>query len=255
LSTHQSTRETMAFVLRPFAFLQIISDVTLVARPKEQKAEISFSIKPGLMTVTQMLTVLQFLTSMSKPGTGHAIWLDTGFPVFELRYAAVREAPDSDFMQGIEDLATIQVKTRRPLVLPDREFTQEEIKTIEKLRRILHEGTVSITWERFGVAGIPDMARVLLNDLGGGKTGPIHLTVPDSVALFGVNVPLGLMVFHAEARLENEEEIRKQIAAATNSEAEINVYFVPGDNKSGVFQYLDWLPQTPQPPSEETEAS
>lgn len=229
--------------------------IELVVRPKEQKAEFSFSIKPGLMTVTQMLTVLQFLTSMSKPGTGHAIWLNTGFPVFELRYAAVREAPDSDFMQGIEDLAVIQVKTRRPLVLPDREFTQEEIKTIEKLRRILHEGTVSVTWERFGVAGIPDMARVLLNDLGGGKTGPIRVVVPDSVELFGVNVPLGLMTVHAEGSLENEEEVRQQIAAATNSEAEINIYFVSGDNKSAVFQYLDWQPQTPQPQPNETEAS
>lgn len=225
-----------------------------VVRPKEQKAEFSFSIKPGLMTVTQMLTVLQFLTSMSKPGTGNAIWLDTGFPVFGLRYAAIREAPDPGFMQLTEDLAAIQVKTRRPLILPDREFTQEEIKTIDKLRQILHEGEVSVTWQRVGVAYPAVAAKALLNDLAGGKTGPVQVIVEDSEVLFGVNVPLGLMVFRAEAQLENEEEIWQQVEAATNSETEVNVYFVSGKNKSAVCQYLDWLPQqTSQPEPEETE--
>ena len=156
----------------------------------------------------------------------------------------------------LTDLAAIGSKLGRPILLPDRPFSEHEKQTIAMLRAILHTGRVTRTWDSLSFATRSEIARDLVDTFSGGAIKSLGMEgeVGEAVELFGTQLPLGpTRLFAPQAKLANEQEVRARLADRRDDPTAIEFRFVPGDDKAIVSVYLDWLP-TPAPDAAETVA-
>lgn len=143
-----------------------------------------------------------------------------------------------------DDLASIATKLGRPLVAPDRPFTEDERQTIALLRAILHAGRLARTWTSLAFAMSPDAAKGVLDAFAGGAVCSLGADGPgEAVELFGTTLPLGSeRLILLQARLVNEQEVRARLATRSSADAAIELRFAPGENNIAPSLYLDWFP-------------
>lgn len=217
----------------------------LIINRKNQRIRFDCKLKVGCpINVYQLLSLLRLQKCMSKPVTMRLIPLETGIPIEGQRSAGTQEPPDPEFMKLIEDLVAIQLKVKRPLVLPDRAWTQEEEENVSILRTILHTGRLRIKIREGSVSIRPEGVHRLLESRRHDKADWLTSEREEAVELFGVELPLGRVRVEYAARLINEPEIRERLAQlseeAIADETAIELKFAPAEDEPIEAVYLDW---------------
>ncbi len=198
------------------------------------------------LNVKQILDSLQLQHAMSKGGVLRLTHLETGLRALEVPFGAgSTETPDQDFLEAMRDFVAIQMKVGRPINMPDRDLSQDEMNLLNKLRHILHVGRVRTQWETLSMTVNAKSVREALPEFSDGQAQPINVTRSETIALFGVELPLGPTLLHApQGKLINEADVRTQLLGADDN-SPIELHFVPGEDDTVEVQYLNWIEQPP----------
>jgi hypothetical protein len=146
----------------------------------------------------------------------------------------------------LADLVRIQEKIKKPLILPVREYSNEEVSNIEKLRTMLHQGKIETKWESFTVT--------LVNI--DQETAVAHLEQPSSVRIsreeildfFGQEIPLGIVEYtFRDVLIRNKDEVRAKLKNYEKDKP-IVVEFQAVENSGRLeILFMDWLPSETLP--------
>lgn len=220
--------------------------IKLTLRPGDGNATVNFHFGELPLNVAQVLEILKLKKFMSIPFSIHCVHAAMQLPLFAMQHPnGLFEEPEARFMDVISDLAQIQLRVKRPITIPNRDFTDEEMQTIGRLIAILHTGRLEARWTGFSFSTLPDATKNVLEVFGDGKAGAVMVEREEAEELFGMLMPLGIVrVICSQAKLANEAEVRDQYARATDDKTAMRLEFVPGDDSEVVKEYLSWLPNS-----------
>lgn len=222
-------------------------DITLTIRRDQPSVNLHFSIKyPQNPYVLQKMVELQqclsttFAMNIYEATTGlRTLYVPTIEPMVD--------SPHPEYVSLIHDLAAIQQKAKRSIILPDREWTEDEERTIAKLRMIIQNGGFLSRWSDATVT-VPNEPEAraelssLLDTLVDG-TSPMGKEEEDVVELFGTTIPLGKVFSSFHMRVENLAEVRSLLADPPTDLELIRVRLVPGAGDEVAVHYKDWSPE------------
>jgi Restriction endonuclease len=213
----------------------------LVLNRQTGKVNFTMNSRQYGLNVKQILDSLRMQQAMSKGGLLRFFHFDSDLRLLEVPISAgSTEPPDADQLAAIEDFVAIQIKVQRPINLPDRDITPDEMNLLNKLRHILHFGRLRSQWDNLMVDLPAQEARKLLPDFTGGRAQSIGRQDSETVEFFGVELPLGPILHCApQAILANEEAVNKQLEHA-GDDTPVTMRFVPGDDDTYVIDYLNW---------------
>lgn len=190
---------------------------------------------------------------MSKPFTVSITQVEDGAPLFGINLEQRAPIVPEQSMDDIElawDLAQIQLRTGREIIIPRNEFTEEEVSTINLLRAILHFARLRTEWTNGRVDGTRADAEALLPHL---KDGKLWFAWEDAafMSLFGRDIPLGTVKCAVCAYLANETEVRELVFQGGNPEDTIPLHWSPPTEdieidgrtlpgNTAIIYYLDW---------------
>ena len=198
------------------------------------------------LSATQYFDLLRLITCLSKNAQIEVVSLEYGFPLFELsKSKSDISPPDPRFVALIKDLRTIQLKTKKPLIIPDREFTRDEFQLITKTHQIVTIGRIETIWSTcsIGIIPTPNTIDSLKTTFGNDKEGQLLLETEETIELFNVVIPLGRVRHHLHtAKLKNIESIIANCKVLNSVNSEVKLMFAPGTNTTVIREYLDWLP-------------
>lgn len=214
----------------------------LVLRPQAKTATLSTRFRFATINVKQFCELLRFKTCMSKPGVLRLIHLDTGLQMLELQTTGAGDAPAKQFTEAMAALADMQAKLKRPIDIPARDFSEDEWETIVRLSLIVRTGKLIGEWTSISFSLPPEGATNLLAAFGGGQVNVAFVDVETTEELFGVELPLGIeRQMYQQARLANEDDVRRALQAAESDGTQVETRLVPGDDHTVIMEYLDWL--------------
>lgn len=214
----------------------------------ERTFRLSFGRKEGPIAAPVLLQLLRILECLGKPCHVRVTLVETGLPLSEERRpGSEKPVVDPEFLALVTDLVTIQEKVHHPIYIPDRNLTPEEWETITLLRSILREPEATGTWENLTLTATGrsgDEDEILGPFLG---VEPHNLRVEEEqfVELFGSEFSVGhVRTIVQEPRLMNEQDVREQLAAASDADTIVRLLFEPGRNNKVITRYLDWEPES-----------
>lgn len=208
---------------------------------------LTFSKKPGPISVHRRLDLLRLVESLSLPSNVRVTSVENGLVLSSQRQLGSNPPDYLPFeIEFTETFIAVQEKSRQPIFIPDREFTASEWKTIQLLRSVYlyprQEGTWDeVTIEAVGKAGDEDeiLTPFLLRET------PFNLRSEEDfvVSLFGRDHYLGrVCTIYEEPKLANEDSARSELAAAQSEEIIIQLRLVPSKPEGRVVkEYIDWL--------------
>lgn len=203
--------------------------------------------------VHQELLHAQLLRCISKPHTMCFTNLETGIVVASGRNeVGVGETPHEEFIEVLAVLDALQIKSRKLVYFPNRALTEEECKVINTLHILLHTGKLSITWS--GTAGSVNITNEnrenIVQELGQlAEEGGFAYPQEETLSLFGEVYPLGpVKPLSLPIMLKNWPEIKA--LSDTGYCGEIKLEFVPRDDGSFTKEYVQWLPEQNDLPTE-----
>ena len=225
----------------------IAVQVRLVLRPEDRGGTLNISTRDVPLNAMQLLEVLELHTQLNKSTLIRIISLELGVTFFDMRKMTGEFASsDPRFVNLVRDLATIQKKLNRPIIIPDRDFTEGERESIAKLRNILHTGEVEGTWSELTIAISVTQVGDITEHFSNGKSHMLFIRAQEDEVLFNTELPLGTARYlYHEAVLADELSFLKNLNELAGSDVPINIAFVPGENKAVTVHYLDWLAQDP----------
>ncbi|MCB9006481.1 MAG: hypothetical protein H6656_03755 [Ardenticatenaceae bacterium] len=218
--------------------------IELIVDLEDRVGRTNFRIYWDDLNAVQLLENLTLQKCLSKPVSIKIIGLETGINLFKMDgHLKFFEPPEPDLINMVSDLATIQRRIKRPLVFPIRDLSEDEWKTIEKLRQILNEGTIKGTWDNLKITVILSSEGVK-SLLAQGETSALRFTDNEVETLFGTELPLGpIETIFQLAKLVNFEEIQDRYEELKSGDKEIELIWIPGeDNNLVVTNYLNWIP-------------
>ncbi len=219
-------------------------EVTVTEGVKDDLAMLQVGPGRGQITAHWSLRLAEMRMCMAKPSLTRVISLDDGTTLREFRRdSGLEGAPSRAEVAIFRDLAEIERRIGRPIHLPRRELTEAEMTSIIELRYLLRNRHITGTWDRAIVPCPRETARAVLDGWKGGQYLPLRLDVSVQRQLFDALIPMGMVrTIYAEARLDNEREIREYLAS--DAPESIEIEFVPGNNDSMVEEYLNWGPES-----------
>jgi hypothetical protein len=224
---------------------------TIIMRPGERRASINLTFLPeARKNPREYLALLEFERCISRPGQVRFIDLRTNILLLEMPLAVsgdIRPAPD--LMRVVEDLAIIQQQSMRPIAIPDRELTEDELETVRRLSQIRRTGVITGTWEDIRFAMPLASTRNVLDNFSDGASHTLGFEGEEAVEeLFGARIPLGpTRIILSDTRLANEETVREQVARASGGDVSIELSFNSGDDKACMQRFLAWIPPVDTP--------
>ncbi len=213
--------------------------VKLTLRPEDKGGTLNITTRDVSLNAVQLLNVLELHYWLRKSSLIRVVSLDLGFAFFEMHKVEGNFASaEPDYINFVRDMAAIQTKVKRSITIPERDFTEEEIDVIEKLRSILHTGKAQGTWSELPIPVSQEGVATLLEDYGNGKSNSLYVRSEEIQPLFDTEIPLGIVAYHyEEVILANEDELRE----AQEHLVPIVASFAPGENNKVTAQYADWL--------------
>lgn len=152
-----------------------------------------------------------------------------------------------------EYLATIQQKIGTPIMLPMRDFTQDEMNLVVELYTIVTTGRMELKNNRFDVHLLLTAERLegLKQTFGDGKTDAFEFQGEDVRELFGIVIPLGrIRITLDQVRLANLDAVARIYSEAHPDGPETQAQEVPAAGEFQLVQdtmivteYLDWTPE------------
>lgn len=196
----------------------------------------------------QLFMQLRLMRCLSQPCTIRLTSLETGLPVLSGRAeASVANIPEEDFFEDIEALNALQLKSRKIVLIPDRDPMDEEMLVIHKLRTLFRTGKIPIPCVCASRTVTDEVREEVLQSVKEFKekgSFELPLRVEESVILFGNVYPLGpIKPLRTAVKLANASEAEAFLAQGVDGELVLE--FVPGnEEETFLLEYENWLPPT-----------
>ena len=220
--------------------------VTLVIDFRDGTATFRFDRKECPMAAPVMLQLLKLRESLNTPGCVRLTSLETGMSFGTMRIEADQPAtvhPES--LALLADLSAAQDRLQRPICIPTEPFTEADLRAIGLIRTILRHPQIEGDWTDAVVRCYARDVEDVLTDFAT-RDGPVQRMEERTVQLFGEELSLGRVVeIYESITLADEEDVRKQAAAATSEDSEIMIKLRPGSSSRMTRVFLDWLPDRP----------
>ena len=220
-------------------------DIEIVMRYSDKQTNIATSPWTSPYNAVQWLSFLKMRTCLSKPVSIEFFALDLGIKVFDMTSQGDNQGPPPEHVDLIEKLASLQKKFMTPFVIPDRDFTDEEVQTIEDLYDGVTTGRSEAEWLAFKQTIRPTKEDLdtIIEVFGGDHLGFISIDSNKIVELLGVRVPVGPVreIAH-NAKLGNIEELRNKYNELLTAE-KFELDFTPADGAVLSTEYMQWLPK------------
>lgn len=217
--------------------------LSVVIRPHERKLTINMKwlVNNISVNVAKLYQLFQLQYCLSKSFTLKFISLEQNLVVFEQRGSAICPPPNEDFLNMLADLVRIQEKIKQPLILPVREYSNEEVRNIEKLRTMLHQGKIETEWETFTVTLVNIDQETATAHLEQSST--IRISRQEMLDFFGQEIPLGIVEYtFRDVLIRNKDEVRAKLQNYEKDKP-IVVEFQSVENSSKLeILFMDWLP-------------
>lgn len=193
------------------------------------------------LNAAQLYKLLNFQLCVSKSFVLRLVSLEHQLVVFEQDGKAICQPPKKGFMRMARDILEVQQRIKKPLMLPVKHYTQEDIETINKIREILRKGKIVTRWDKFNVTLINfDKARVatLLS-----QPNNVRVEREESIDFFGTEIPLGIVSYVMQgAVVENSDEVMS-ITENMDRNTVLKIYFASKNEKDTLeIVYSAWYP-------------
>ena len=216
--------------------------LSVVIRPHERQLTINMKWRVDNLSVSvaKLYKLFNLQLCLSKMFTLKFISLEHHLVVLEQRGSAICPAPNEDFLNMLADLVRIQEKIKKPLILPVREYINEEVIAIEKLRTMLHKGRVDTKWDKFTVTLVnidKETAETHLD-----QPGSVRISRQETLDFFGQEIPLGIVEYtFRDVLIGNKDEVHTKLQNYEMG-SEIVVEFHAIDNSGRLeILFMDWL--------------
>jgi hypothetical protein len=196
----------------------------------------------------QLFMQLRLMKCLSQPSTIRLTSLETGLPVLSGRAeASGAKIPAEDFFEDIEALNALQQKSRKIVLIPDRDPVDEERLVIHKLRTLFRTGEFPVPCVCASRTVTDEVREEVLQSVKEFKekgSFELPLRVEESVTLFGNVYPLGpIKPLRTAVKLANASEAEAFLAQEVDGELVLE--FVPGnEEETFLLEYENWLPPT-----------
>lgn len=154
------------------------------------------------------------------------------------------ECPSDGYVEIIELLAIIQNSIEVPIVVPERDLTEEEVVLIHEVHEIVTKGRLEGTWIDASATFRPDLPtlEIFVADLADDKATVLAFDEEETVELFGVPIPLG-HVRHIlrSAKCKNYQEIVARYDDLRSGTASITLHLVAGEDDLIIKEYTKWV--------------
>lgn len=199
------------------------------------------------LNVHQQLFQMRLRSCLSKPYSMRFTHLETGQLVCSATsQTGWGETPNDDFIDALQALDKLQMKTGKLIHIPERNLNDEEYQDIAMLRSLFHTGKLGANWNTASAAAIitDDTRAKIRQDLSrlAGDEGFYCFQYEEILTLFGEVYPLGpIKEVSLPMRLANWEEIKAQIDEGFCGKVQLK--FIPRDDGRFVKEYVQWLPE------------
>jgi len=218
--------------------------VELTLELEKKSGHMKFRVNWQNINAVQAHDALMVQKYMSKPVTIKMVGVETGIELFKIHQEkGIIEEPDTWLIDSIKDLAEIQRRIKRPILIPDDGFSREDVRTLELLRKILHEGKVEGKWTSLTVEITPtkeSLENLYRHYVEEGQA-VLRLIRDETIELFGSEIPLG-DVEHVfmHTIVANKQEFIDRYSELLSEEAEFILQFKPGESNTLTKIYCDW---------------
>jgi hypothetical protein len=219
--------------------------VELVLHADTSTWNIQFSLKDGPMNAYLYFRYLQLVTCLSKPHTIRLTNLEIGRQAgLGRNERGLWDAPDPDIMEGFAALAALQRKSDRMVMIPDRDFTDEERCDIAELLELFRTGKLSGTCDSASLTIMVtddnrEEVRQSLEPLLGESGGCLFLQEEEIFTLFGEQYPLGpIKLMSLPAKLINWSEVKLLLDHGYSGKLSLQV--VPSDDGHFTKEFVQW---------------
>lgn len=215
--------------------------IKLVVNLVERSAKLSFGwqLLDPHYSCAQLLELTEFQNCCSKPFDMKILSREHGVVMFAQRSEiGLLDSPSQFYLEMLSVLSALQRKSSTPVMIPIRELTEEEIKDVGRLIRIVRDGRITGKWTEFRVT-LKDFAQEAFSAL---SEHPLlfRLEASEIERIFGAELPLGVAeLVLRNAVIANLEDIR---AAYNSGERDVAMHIV-ALNGEGEFEkiYRDFL--------------
>ncbi len=177
---------------------------------------------------TQFLQVNEFQNCISKPFNLRVISKELGVEVFAQRSENGMASPPSQFhLTMFRALDKLQRKANKPLMIPVRDLTDEEVKELSQLIHIVHNGKIKGQWTEFNIT-LHDFSDEGFKGLS--EPALFFRLVGEEVEnIFDTELSLGeVETIYRNARVSNLEEVRRAYQVGERN-LELHIVAIDGE--------------------------
>lgn len=215
--------------------------IKLVLNTSIQTANLTFGyqLQNPSYSCAQLLQVIEFQNCISKPFNLRVVSKELGVQVFAQRSERGMASPPPKFhLRMYRALDKLQRKANKPLMIPMKDLTDEELREVNELIHIVENGRIKGKWSQFTIT-LDDFS----DDGFKGLSEPalfFRLVGEEQESIFDTELPLGeVETIYRNARVSNLDEVRKAYNAG---ERNLELYIVAIDGESEVEKaYYDFV--------------
>lgn len=190
---------------------------------------------------------MKLLDAITRQGTVTVTNVDTGIAMHQICIAIpqAKSGVSPAFAELARVLAAVEERTGKVLIIPNRSFNQEEVRTLEELRLVVDQGYFEGDVESFELEFLMNRSAIdeLLAEVKGhASEGRFRERGEEKVEIFGTSFDLGqsITIFPA-ASLINETETRSRMQHIAPDEDEVVVLqFKPISSGKMRKDFVDW---------------
>lgn len=211
----------------------------------ERKVDLSVSPKDIAYNAIQYFDLLKLYVCLGKKLRIQVVNLTNGITLFDMHNEqGIVETPSPEFVDLIRNLANIQQKTGKSLIMPKRDLTEDEISIISEIHQAITVGRVEFEWNTFSATLQPNPKNLetFVNTFKDGKEGSIAAEEEEIMSLFDIPIPLGKVRYIMQAaKLENFKELLDRYPELSLGNSSIKLNFVSGQTAKCTKEYLNWV--------------
>jgi hypothetical protein len=206
--------------------------IKLVVNIVKRSARLTFGwqLSNPSYSCAQLLQLSEFQNCFSKPFNLRVISKEFGLEVFNQRSEQSTIGPPHKFhLNMLRALNKLQYKSSKPIMIPIRELTDEELKDLNRVIHIVLDGRITGKWKEFKVV-LDDLSPNAFNGLLTDHLSIVNIGGYETENIFGVELPLGnAECVFSDALISNLDEIRE---AYNDGRQNIEVQITAKDGES-----------------------
>jgi hypothetical protein len=211
----------------------------------EKCVEITIGFGQDANNAVQYLQWLQLNLCASQPFKLELIAAGSGITAFTATSAqGMTQAPPEGLIQFHEALAMIQRRTKRPIMVPNRKFSAEEVQEIEEATAALMKPHQEISWTSLKAtfAWHPGMIDELTLSVAGSEFQILQDRRIEQKNILGVQVDLGTVCrTFRKVRLRDRDAVFDAVRNGKPGDTVVCYWDPAPDDDICVVDYLDWL--------------